>query len=149
MKILLIIVVSLALLVVAGLFLLAKHSRGMSPEIGLDNGQLTPCLHSTNCVISYSDEQVSPLVFTGKPEDAWVDALNAIDALGGTVEQQLDNYLWATFTTPILGFVDDVELLMEPEKQVFHIRSASRVGRSDFGVNRQRIEAIKFRFNKK
>ena len=147
MKTFLILIVVLAVLAAAGLLLLAKHSRGMTPEIGLINGQLTPCQHSSNCVISSASDQISPLVFTGKSEDAWVDVLNAIEALGGTVEQQLDNYMWATFSTPIMGFVDDVELLMDSEKQIFHIRSASRIGRSDFGVNRQRIEAIKLHLN--
>ena len=53
------------------------------------------------------------------------------------------NYLYAEFATPRLGFVDDVEFALDAKAQVIHVRSESRLGIRDFGVNRKRIEAIR------
>jgi uncharacterized protein (DUF1499 family) len=54
-----------------------------------------------------------------------------------------DNYLYAEFTTPIMRFVDDVEFLLDKDAKVIHVRSASRLGESDLGVNRKRIETLR------
>ena len=55
------------------------------------------------------------------------------------------NYLHYTFTTPLWGFIDDVEFRLDASKQLFHVRSASRIGYSDLGTNRKRIEMIRAR----
>ena len=54
-----------------------------------------------------------------------------------------DNYLYAEFTSRLMGFVDDVEFLYDPDAGITHVRSASRLGYSDMGVNRKRIESIR------
>jgi uncharacterized protein (DUF1499 family) len=56
---------------------------------------------------------------------------------------QTDDYLSAEFTIPVVGFVDDVEFLLDEDAKVIHVRSASRLGESDLGVNRRRIETIR------
>jgi uncharacterized protein (DUF1499 family) len=53
-----------------------------------------------------------------------------------------DNYLHAEFTSALFRFVDDVEFFLDREQRVIHFRSASRVGKSDLGVNRQRMQVI-------
>ena len=53
------------------------------------------------------------------------------------------NYLYAEFTSTIMGYVDDVEFLYDAASSVTHVRSASRLGYSDMGANRKRIEAIR------
>jgi uncharacterized protein (DUF1499 family) len=53
------------------------------------------------------------------------------------------NYLYAEFTSAIMGFVDDVEFYLDEGAKVIHVRSASRLGQSDLGVNRKRIETIR------
>ena len=58
-----------------------------------------------------------------------------------------DDYLYAQFTTMVLGFVDDVEFWFDPQQRVLQLRSATRVGRKDFGVNRARIETIRQRLS--
>jgi uncharacterized protein (DUF1499 family) len=58
------------------------------------------------------------------------------------VEERAD-YLYAEFTSMLIGYVDDVEFYFPPDEQVIHVRSASRLGYSDFGVNRKRIEDIR------
>jgi uncharacterized protein (DUF1499 family) len=62
---------------------------------------------------------------------------------------ETDNYLYAEFTSKLMGFVDDVEFLLDDSAKVIHVRSASRLGQSDLGVNRKRIEAIREKFNEK
>ncbi len=56
---------------------------------------------------------------------------------------QTENYLSAEFTIPVVGFVDDVEFLLDKDAKVIHVRSASRLGDSDLGVNRKRIETLR------
>ena len=61
--------------------------------------------------------------------------------------QQTEDYLYAEFTSQWMGFVDDVEFYLPDSPGVIHVRSASRLGESDLGVNRQRIEAIRNQLN--
>jgi len=63
-----------------------------------------------------------------------------------SIIEETDNYLYAEFKSAGMGFVDDVEFSIDAEKKVIHVRSASRVGYSDLGVNRKRIEAIRLEF---
>jgi uncharacterized protein (DUF1499 family) len=56
---------------------------------------------------------------------------------------ETQNYLYVEFTSKVMGFVDDVEFLLDNNSQVVHVRSASRLGKSDLGVNRKRIETIR------
>jgi uncharacterized protein (DUF1499 family) len=69
--------------------------------------------------------------------------------MGGVIAEEKDGYFSATFSVSIFGFIDDLEVRMDPVRQVIHIRSASRVGRSDLGVNRKRIERLKKLYQKK
>jgi uncharacterized protein (DUF1499 family) len=67
-----------------------------------------------------------------------------IDRLpGARVVEQRDDYLYARFQTRLLRFVDDAEFWYDPAAQAIQVRSASRLGRKDFGVNRARVEAIR------
>ena len=68
-------------------------------------------------------------------------------ASGGTIQREESTYLWASFTSKRLRFVDDVELRVDADKHIIHVRSASRVGRSDFGVNRARVEMLRSLLN--
>jgi len=63
--------------------------------------------------------------------------------MGGIIQVEKDNYLAATFISSIFGFVDDLEIRIEPGQKTIHLRSASRVGRGDGGVNRKRVEQLK------
>ena len=147
MKVTLVIVSVLLVLAIIGLFLLAQQSR-VVPKLGLIEGNLMPCTIPSNCVSSTETQSlgVAPIPFNGEASTAWIQMHQAIEAVGGMIEQKKENYLWATFRSPLFGFVDDVEILMDEEHQLFNIRSASRVGRSDFSVNRQRIEVLQQAF---
>lgn len=118
---------------------LGQYSKNGSAP-GLNNGSLAPCPDSPNCVSSEAgtarDKQIEPLTL-----ETWDALPDAIAAMGGTVTQQDENYIAAEFTSATFGFVDDLELrLTDTDVQV---RSASRVGYSDRGVNAARVAELR------
>ena len=139
MKILGLVILILILVAAGGLFFLAQKSKSGSPP-GIVNGKLAPCPSSPNCVSSEENvegnHRVSPL-----PVEVWDKLPDIIQAQGGRIVETRENYLAAEFSSKLMGFVDDVEF-RKAASQV-HVRSASRVGYSDRGVNRKRIEALR------
>lgn len=134
-----------ASLIVLGLFMLAGASRHV-PALGLTaEGTLTACPNRPNC-ISSEEGDAKPLAFAGSPDVAWKNLRLSIQSLGGTVQTVEGNYLASTFESAFFGFVDDVEFRMVPEQQILHFRSASRVGYSDGGANKKRIEKLRALF---
>lgn len=118
----------------------------MTPPAGeLIEGHLRPCPNRPNCVTSDSgtNDRVLPISFHSSPEEAWQQMQKIIKGHGGEIIENRPIYLWATFTSTLFHFVDDVELRMEPEEKRIHIRSGARVGYSDFGVNRKRVMEIR------
>jgi uncharacterized protein (DUF1499 family) len=117
----------------------------------LVNGKLRPCPGTPNCVSSESGNpmfQIAPLAFTGSPEQAWTTLKHVIREEGGMVQDEGREYLWSTFTVPVFGFVDDVEFRLSTTEGLIHVRSASRLGLSDLGVNRGRVEQLRAVFQK-
>lgn len=117
-------------------------------NIGIQaSGQLAPCPSTPNCVNSYSQDtqhKIEPLTYNSTPTQAIADLKTVIESMERTqIITETENYLYAEFKSKLMGFVDDVEFLIEPNTQVIHVRSASRLGQSDLGVNRQRIEMIR------
>ena len=150
------IVVILPLLVLAagqfGLF------KGRPPtEPGLREGKLKPPSRTQNSVSSqaalwpeseYAVEyaKIEPIAFT---QDSALAMNRLRDVLAGwpgaRIVENNPDYLSVQFETRWLRFVDDAEFLLDPTARVIHVRSASRLGRKDFGANRQRVEAIRRR----
>ena len=127
------------------------------PEnLGIREGKFSPCPDSPNCVSSYAspeDERhfIAPLAYSGSREDARRKLLDILSAYGSravTVTQAGDDYIRAEFRTPLLRFTDDVEFYLPADSRVIHLRSASRVGYSDMGANRKRIEGLRSDFEK-
>ena len=77
------------------------------------------------------------------PGQAWQTLQKAIRDSGGEIVELTDNYLAARYRTALLGFTDDVEARLAADQGVIHLRSASRVGYGDMGVNRKRVERIR------
>ena len=131
-----------AVLLVAGRFLLlGRQSRTAPAGLGVTDGKLAPCSRKPNCVSDQAADdghRIAPL------PDAW-DALQALLASEPrtTIVERTANYLHAEARSALFGFVDDVEFLRGDGK--IHVRSASRVGTSDLGVNRKRIEFLRSR----
>jgi len=124
-----------------------------APNLGVANGQLTPCPDKPNCVNSFSKDEeqyIKPILITGTKleiKNAIVKIMNEIENAEVTVTE--NSYIRAEFTSDILGFVDDVEFYfpeVTPKNTTIHVRSGSRVGYSDFSVNRNRIELLRLKF---
>jgi len=126
-----------------GLFAVRGWQSQTPPVLGLAEGHLRACPDKPNCVnseapVSDSGHAIAPL-----PATDWQAVRQAVESAGGKVVEVDDDYLHATFTSALFRFVDDVELHRDAASGLVHIRSASRVGQSDFGVNRKRVEAIR------
>lgn len=111
------------------------------------DGMLPDCPDKPNCVSSQAeraDQKVEPLKFTCPTEEAILRLKLVVDAMPGTTVMKDDRiYMHVEFKTLVFGFVDDVEFLIDESKKVIHIRSASRLGYSDLGTNRRRVETIR------
>lgn len=132
---------------------LAVTSQYSTPDVGVVDGKLKACPGNPNCVCSEAyagaDEghQIPPIkVNSNDLETPWELLRQAIVDQGGSIIKEEKGYLHAEFTSPIFRFVDDLEMRADRQDGVVHLRSASRVGRSDFGANRKRVEAIWKRF---
>jgi uncharacterized protein (DUF1499 family) len=116
-------------------------------HLGLQNGQFVPCASTPNCVNSQAtdtEHQIDPIRYSTTPEKAWALLKQAIlETPRTTIVTATPDYLYAEFTSKLMGFVDDVEFHLNPEVGVIEVRSASRLGESDLGVNRQRVEALR------
>ncbi|MBD2127536.1 DUF1499 domain-containing protein [Microcoleus sp. FACHB-1] len=117
-------------------------------NIGIQaSGQLAACPSSPNCVNSQSQDavhKIEPLTFDSTPTQAMADLKKVIqNQERTTIITETENYLYAEFKSKLMGYVDDVEFLLDSSAKVIHVRSASRLGQSDLGVNRKRIETIR------
>jgi uncharacterized protein (DUF1499 family) len=130
---------------------MAQCSGGKGDMTGIMNGKLTPCPDSPNCVSSQSEDDshfVAPFAYTGPLQTARQKLLEVLTTMDRTeVVTKTDHYIHVTFTSRIFRFVDDVEFFFADDKPVIHVRSASRVGYSDLGVNRKRVEKIRKAFS--
>jgi uncharacterized protein (DUF1499 family) len=121
------------------------------PSLGVKDGKLAPCPTSPNCVVSQGasdrEHEIAPLAYTGDRADAMAILQRIVATQPRTqIIEQTDDYLYAEFTSRLMGFVDDVEFYFDPDQAFIQVRSASRLGESDLGVNRKRIEAFRLQF---
>ena len=131
-------------------FLLTACSTNQTTEMKVTNDRLSPCPESPNCVSSLNEDKshyVEPLIYMGTLEEAREKLISVINSMKRTeiVTAQM-NYIHATFKSALFGFVDDVEFVFDDQRKVIDVRSASRTGYSDLGVNRKRVEEIRKRF---
>ncbi len=147
MKIVLIFIPILIFAAFVVLFILGLMSQSGEAR-GLVEGKLTKCPDKPNCVCTEFkadvEHYIDPVGFSQTTTAEVLSRLkNSIDEMGGSIRAENDNYLAATFTSSIFRFVDDLEIRVDMEQKLIHLRSASRVGYSDRGVNRKRIERLK------
>lgn len=123
-------------------------------DLGVHGGKLKSPSATDNSVSSqaslYPDNpqarsaQSAPLALRGDGPSTIGRIKTIVEAMAGaTVVKSEADYLYAQYTTPLMKFVDDVEFWYDPAAQVVQVRSASRVGKGDMGVNRKRIEAVR------
>jgi len=121
---------------------------------GMVNGQLTPCPDKPNCVCSeYPDDSAHAIGPIPLPEGGGAESLvvmkTVIESLGGEIQSTDENYLAATFTSKFFRFTDDVEVRLDTEASLIHVRSASRAGYGDMGANLARVDEIRALFEEK
>jgi len=135
-------------LLAIGIFTMPLFScSGTRPNLGIRDGRLAACPGSPNCVSSDAADNahaVAPFQLTSSPQEGWRALRIVIDGLPrATIISSLDDYLHVECTSAVFGFVDDLELHLRPSEKLIAVRSASRLGRSDFGVNRKRVEQLR------
>jgi uncharacterized protein (DUF1499 family) len=123
---------------------------GTRPEgLGFNGGKFKAPTWKPNTVsstVEKSDDKhyIAPLAISGDADAAWNKLQAVVKAQrGATVVEAKPDYLYAEFKTAGMGFVDDVEFSLDKAANVIHVRSGSRLGVRDFGMNRNRIETIR------
>jgi uncharacterized protein (DUF1499 family) len=121
---------------------------GRMPEgLGADRGLLAPCPNKPNCVSSFAgdeDHRIDALAIEGSDEAAWQSLRRLLESAPRVeIVTSSTTYIHAVYTTPIMRYRDDVEFFLRTDENEIAVRSASRVGYSDMGLNRERIEAIR------
>ncbi len=114
----------------------------------LIDGHLVACPDKPNCVSSEGstgDFFVEPLEISGSIVRQWQALQDVILEMGGQIEERDEHFLHATFRSRLFRFIDDVTCRLDSETNSIQIRSASRVGYSDFGINRKRVEELRKR----
>jgi uncharacterized protein (DUF1499 family) len=113
-------------------------------NIGIKSGELIPCPSTPNCVLTSFEYR------TLRGEEALEKLITVLESENRcriiTVRKEDPFYIHAEFRSFLFRFVDDVEFLFFPDQREIQVRSASRVGYSDMGVNRKRVEHLKERF---
>ncbi|MDH3513799.1 MAG: DUF1499 domain-containing protein [Gammaproteobacteria bacterium] len=109
--------------------------------------RLAACPDSPNCVSSDATDpphHVPPFTIILPPAEAWRLVREEVKNLPRTeIGEATGNYLHAECRSAVFRFVDDLELELRPDEKIIAVRSASRVGYSDFGVNRRRVENLR------
>lgn len=121
----------------------------------MTDGRLARCKSSPNCVSSQAEPAdaehfVAPIAFKGTALEAMAAARKALEGIEGcTVIRHEPNYLYAECRTRLMRLVDDIEFTHDEKAGAIHVRSAARLGRRDFGVNRGRVEAVRARIEQR
>lgn len=129
------------------IIIIIQLSSRRPTNLGPKNQQLAACPSSPNCVSSFAIESdlqhfIPPIAFENTQDiQQKIAALNELT--GFKLIEQRDNYFYFECTSLIMRFTDDLEFLITPEQKIIHVRSASRIGHSDLGANRSRVEKIR------
>ena len=131
-----------------GLLGMAGCAGERPQNLGTKDGQLVACPSSPNCVSSQADDErhrIAPLAFTGDPDAAFARLKQVLGRRGDiAIIEEKPGYLRVELRTTL--FVDDGEFLLDRSRSVIQVRSASRLGYSDLGKNRSRLEEIRSQF---
>jgi uncharacterized protein (DUF1499 family) len=133
--------------------ILSSCSDEKLPLVGIRESRLTPCPDSPNCISSQGSDSaytVEPLTCDSEAEKIIADLKVVVGSMkGATIVSESAAYLHVEFQSDVFRFIDDVEFMVDDMAKVVHVRSASRVGYYDFGVNRRRVEKIRQAWNQK
>lgn len=140
-----VLVVAMVLLFIVQFLGLLQGSR--PTNLGINNNSLLQCPLKDNCVSSYSKQaqyKIEALPYFSSVSESIQKIRSTLLSISGvTLITEDSNYLYVECQSRLLGFVDDLEIYCDDNKQQCMVRSASRLGRTDFGVNRKRVEKIR------
>lgn len=132
---------------------LAGCGGNMPDTLGITDGKLSACPDKPNCVVSHNyDEQhlIDALSYSDEFPAAYEKLLDSIVQMPGSkIITKNERYIHAEFTSRIMRYIDDVEFYFSRESKRIELRSASRLGHSDLGVNRERVETLRGIFEQK
>ncbi|MCA9075431.1 MAG: DUF1499 domain-containing protein [Planctomycetaceae bacterium] len=140
--------VSLLSLLIVALFVIGGVvvASWRRPELGPVDGNLRTCPDSPNCVCSYETDKQHGIEPLSGGEDSMEQLRQVLASKQGIVViADEGDYIRAECTSRLMRYIDDIEFLNDAEAGVIHVRSASRVGHSDLGANRNRVEEIRRR----
>jgi uncharacterized protein (DUF1499 family) len=122
----------------------ASRAAGISEQ-----NKLAECPDSPNCVCSNDESHhIAPLTYDGTMADAHRRLLEALKKMPRTnIVTNSPTYIHATATTLIMRYADDMEFLLRESPKIIEVRSLSRIGYSDLGTNRRRVEELRVAFN--
>lgn len=127
---------------------LSSVFAGEAPKLGLQDGKLLPCPATPNCVVSQGADPghvIEPMTYTRSRDEARELLIKVLGVVPRTeLVTKQETYIRVASTSRILGFVDDTEFYFPADEPVIHVRAAARLGESDLGVNRRRLEQIRF-----
>lgn len=141
------------LMIVAALFIY-PHLATVPDDLGIKDGRLKEAPDTPNCVSSFAPEDdqqhyISPMPYNGDTAETFVQIKTILaDFPRFKIVKAENNYLYIEATTLVFRYVDDLEIFLDDKNKLIHFRSASRIGQSDFGANRKRVEQIKAALNK-
>lgn len=133
---------------IAALPIVKNIAAGDYPtNLGVQNDSLSPCPDSPNCVVTQAANDphtIAPITYQTDLDTAKETLLKVLSVVPRTeIVEQTDNYIRAKSTSRLMGFIDDVEFYFPTDRQEIEMRSAARLGESDLGVNRRRLEQIR------
>tara|TARA_R110001606_G_scaffold39504_1_gene108879 strand:+ start:757 stop:1212 length:456 start_codon:yes stop_codon:yes gene_type:complete len=141
-------IIALIVVLLVGFFSYVTISNKLPEGLGVTEGELLSCPPSPNCVSTQAstedvDHYIEPIVYTGDRMKTQLLIESFILNKGNAhlVSSTL-GYVHFEVKSPLIGYIDDVEFYLPAADSVVHIRSASRIGYSDFGVNRERVRQI-------
>jgi uncharacterized protein (DUF1499 family) len=139
----------LLLLVVLVVVAVGLYKTTTVPDhLYVKTGTFAACPERPSCVSSLATDdvhRVAALAYTGDPATALSMLREVVERMGGKIAHESPGYLHAVFTTPKMRYRDDLELLVLPEGKI-EVRSISRFGYRDFGVNRRRVDELRQAF---
>lgn len=155
---------ALIILALVGLGLIVAGQAGflsgnVPQNLGVVDGKLSPPSATPNSVTSQADlypahpqrdySKIAPLTYTGDADEAMKKLADVLARSEGTVVVKNEaGYIYAQSTTALMRYTDDLEFWLDRANTTIQVRSASRIGKSDLGKNRKRIESIRESFNR-
>jgi len=147
-----VVVVGIAVIFIGFRFVIQQLSTAPS-TLGHTDGKFSLCPDQPNCVSSQAEETsehyIAPISYQGEVETVQTTMLTILSSLpSAQIETNQSDYIHIKTNSPFIGYVDDTEFYFDETAQVIHVRAAARLGYSDLGKNRARVEEIRQKFNR-